>query len=68
MFAKEEGEFPKENGEPQSNGIGGGNRSEKGSDRQPDVMDDHPGKSRFTFIFLLNLNSLCFTNSSCSVI
>ncbi|KAK2993767.1 hypothetical protein RJ640_025074 [Escallonia rubra] len=46
MLEREEGEYPKENGEPQSNGIEVDNRSEKSADRQPDVVDDHPGKSR----------------------
>ncbi|KAK3023892.1 hypothetical protein RJ639_044514 [Escallonia herrerae] len=46
MLEREEGEYPKENGEPQSNGIEVDNRSEKSADRQPDIVDDHPGKSR----------------------
>lgn len=49
MFEKEEGEeTPKENGEQRSNGIQAGAKSVR-SDRQPDVVDDHPGKSRSTF-------------------
>lgn len=51
MFEKEEGEFPKENGEPKSNGIGGERRDPKNSDAQPDVVDDHLIKSRFAFNF-----------------
>lgn len=47
----QEEEFPKENGKQRSNGIGA--KSNYGSDRnegrQPDVMDDHPGKFRSTF-------------------
>lgn len=49
MFESEEGEYPKENGERQSNGVELENRSEKSAERQPDVVDDHPGKSRSTF-------------------
>lgn len=45
----EEGEFPKENGAQRSNGIGANHRSDRYEERQPDVMDDNPGKSRFTF-------------------
>lgn len=51
MFEREEGEFPKENGEPQSNGIGVDNRSQRSADKQPDIVDDHPDKSRFTYDF-----------------
>lgn len=40
----------KENGERRSNGIGAGYRSDRSEERQPDVMDDHPGKSRSTFL------------------
>ena len=48
MFEKEEGEeTPNENGEQQSNGIQADAKSDR-TDRQPDVVDDHPGKSRFT--------------------
>ncbi|CAK9162439.1 unnamed protein product [Ilex paraguariensis] len=49
MLEREEGEFSKENGEHQSNRIEVGTGSDKSADRQPDVVDDHPGKSRFTF-------------------
>lgn len=49
MLEREEGEYPKENGEQQSNGNEVEIRSEKIAERQPDVVDDHPGKSRFTF-------------------
>ncbi|CAK9176301.1 unnamed protein product [Ilex paraguariensis] len=46
ILDREEGEFPKENGEHLSNGINLQNGSDKSTDRQPDVVDDHPGKSR----------------------
>lgn len=50
MSGKEEDEeTPKENGERCSNGIEADVKSERSADRQPDVVDDHPGKSRFTF-------------------
>lgn len=49
MHEREEGEYPKENGERQSNGIELENGSDRTAERQPDVVDDHPGKSRFTF-------------------
>ncbi|GMP94624.1 hypothetical protein CsSME_00044022 [Camellia sinensis var. sinensis] len=47
MHEREEGEYPKENGGQRSNGIEVENKSDRSADR-PDVMDDHPGKSRFT--------------------
>ncbi|KAK6782530.1 hypothetical protein RDI58_020326 [Solanum bulbocastanum] len=46
IFEGEEVEFPKENGERQSNNTKMEIRSDKPVDRQPDVVDDHPGKSR----------------------
>lgn len=50
MFEKEDGEeTPKENGDQRSNGIGADAKSDRSTDRQPDVVDDHPGKSRSTF-------------------
>ena len=45
----EEEEFPKENGERHSNGNEANYRSDRSEGRQPDVMDDQPGKSRSTF-------------------
>lgn len=48
---KEDGRSLKENGDHQSNGIQAVARSDRSADRQPDVVDDHPGKSRFTFNF-----------------
>lgn len=60
IFEGEEVEFPKENGARQSNNIKVENRSDKTVDRQPDVVDDHPGKSRFILHFALLLSySLC---------
>jgi peptidyl-prolyl isomerase G (cyclophilin G) len=44
-----EEEFPKENGAQRSNGIGVNYRLDRSEERQPDVMDDNPGKSRSTF-------------------
>jgi peptidyl-prolyl isomerase G (cyclophilin G) len=38
----------KENGERHSNGTGAAYRSDRSEERQPDVMDDHLGKSRST--------------------
>ena len=52
MLEKEEGDSPKENGGQQSNGISGVDKSDGSEDRQPDVVDDHPSKSRSTFIIL----------------
>ncbi|KAL3498295.1 hypothetical protein ACH5RR_041027 [Cinchona calisaya] len=46
MFEREEGEFPQENGDPRSNGIGVENRSQKTADKEPDIVDDYPDKSR----------------------
>lgn len=46
---KREGKSPKENGEKRSNGIEADANSDRSRDRQPDVVDDHPGKSRSTF-------------------
>lgn len=48
---REEGEFPRENGQLKSNGIEMETKSEKSSERQPDVVDDHPDKSRSTLHF-----------------
>ncbi|CAL5429094.1 unnamed protein product [Camellia sinensis] len=45
MHEREEGEYPKENGGQRSNGIEVENKSDRSADR-PDVVDDHPGKSR----------------------
>ncbi|KAA8525377.1 hypothetical protein F0562_007205 [Nyssa sinensis] len=45
MLEREEGEYPKENGGRQSNGMEEETKSVKSADR-PDVVDDHPGKSR----------------------
>uniref|UniRef100_A0A3Q7HNV6 PPIase cyclophilin-type domain-containing protein n=1 Tax=Solanum lycopersicum TaxID=4081 RepID=A0A3Q7HNV6_SOLLC len=60
IFEGEEVEFPKENGERQSNNTKMEIRSDKPVDRQPDVVDDHPGKSRFTLHFSLLLGySFC---------
>ena len=40
---------PKENGERSRNGVAAvDSKSDKSSERQPDVLDDHPGKSRST--------------------
>ncbi|GAU15109.1 hypothetical protein TSUD_08470, partial [Trifolium subterraneum] len=41
-----EEEFPKENGVQRSNGIGVNHSPDGSEERQPDVMDDNPGKSR----------------------
>ncbi|XP_059658106.1 peptidyl-prolyl cis-trans isomerase CYP95-like isoform X1 [Cornus florida] len=45
MLEREEDEYPKENGERKSNGIEAETKSDGSADR-PDVVDDHPGKSR----------------------
>lgn len=51
MLGNEE-KFSKENGERHSNGIGGADyRSDRSEERQPDVLDDHSGKTRSTFLF-----------------
>ena len=47
MLEKEE--FPKENGVQPSNGIMTNYRPDRSEERQHDVMDDNPGKSRSTF-------------------
>lgn len=46
---KKDGGPPKENGEQQSNGIEVVSKSGRNADRQPDIVDDHRGKSRSTF-------------------
>lgn len=46
---EKEGASPKENGEKRSNGHGAGVKYDKSADRQPDIVDDHPGKSRSSF-------------------
>lgn len=40
----------KENGERHSNGTGAVYRSDRSEERQPDAMDDHLGKSRYTLL------------------
>ncbi|XP_073223579.1 uncharacterized protein [Cicer arietinum] len=42
---EEEG-FPKPNGAQHTNGVGANYRSDRSEERQPDMVDDHPGKSR----------------------
>lgn len=49
VLDKEDGRSPKENGEHRSNGIQADSKSDRIADRQPDIVDDHPGKSRSTF-------------------
>jgi peptidyl-prolyl isomerase G (cyclophilin G) len=46
---KREEESPMENGEQRSNGVEADANSDRSGDRQPDIVDDHPGKSRSTF-------------------
>lgn len=46
---REDNMFEKENGDQQSHGVGAGAKSDGSTERQPDVVDDHPGKSRSTF-------------------
>ncbi|KAL0312088.1 UNVERIFIED_CONTAM: Peptidyl-prolyl cis-trans isomerase CYP95 [Sesamum radiatum] len=43
---REEGEFPTENGDHQSNGVGLGIGSDHRADRQPDLVEDRRSKSR----------------------
>ncbi|KAK6158803.1 hypothetical protein DH2020_006117 [Rehmannia glutinosa] len=50
MSEREEGEFPRENGDHQSNGIGLEMESDQSADRHPDLVDDHPSKSRFVLL------------------
>lgn len=45
----DEEELPKENGAQPSNGIRANYRPDRSEERQHDVMDDNPGKSRSTF-------------------
>ncbi|KAF2303870.1 hypothetical protein GH714_024007 [Hevea brasiliensis] len=49
ILKKEEGGSPKENGGRRSNGIEADATSDRSEDGLPDVVDDHPGKSRSTF-------------------
>ncbi|KAK6912636.1 Cyclophilin-type peptidyl-prolyl cis-trans isomerase domain [Dillenia turbinata] len=49
IHGNEDGVSPKENGERRSNGFEADARSDRSADRQPDVVDDHLGKSRSTF-------------------
>ena len=46
---KREEEFPKQNGQHCNNGVRADFRSDRLEERQPDVVDDYPSKSRFTF-------------------
>lgn len=67
MLEREEGEFPRENGERKSNGIEKETVSEKSTERQPDVVDDHPGKSRFT-LHIFALESLFVRLNALSIL
>lgn len=49
MLEKDGGESPKENGGRRSLGVEADVASDRSQDRLPDVVDDHPGKSRSTF-------------------
>nr|GLL16752.1 peptidyl-prolyl cis-trans isomerase CYP95 isoform X1 [Ipomoea trifida] len=65
---REEDEFPKENGGHKNNDLMQ-NKSDKSPDRQPDVVDNSPSKSRFTSILLAPLlfyayRSFCNGNQS----
>lgn len=48
-FDDEEFRSPKENGEQRSNGYKQDARCSRNEDRQPDVVEDHRGKSRSPF-------------------
>lgn len=60
MLEREEGEFPRENGQRKSNGIDMETKYEEVAERQPDVVDDHPGKSRSLCLSLHLSSCLCF--------
>lgn len=49
IVLEKESAFPKENGEQRSNGLRTDLKYDKTADRQPDIVDDHPGKSRSSF-------------------
>lgn len=49
IVLEKESAFPKENGEQRSNGLRTDPKYDKTADRQPDIVDDHPGKSRSSF-------------------
>lgn len=51
ILDKEDGRSIRENGEQQSNGVRADSKSDRIADRQPDIVDDHLGKSRSTFHF-----------------
>lgn len=58
MSEREEGEFPRENGDHQGNGVQLEMESDQSADRHP-LVDDHPSKSRsqsFVSNFLLCLS------------
>lgn len=48
LHGNEADESLKENGDRRSNGIEDDARSNGSPDRRPDVVDDHPGKSRYS--------------------
>lgn len=56
VLEREEGEYPKENGERRSNGVEMDTKSDRSADR-PDVVDqDYQVKSRFPLTLLSHLN------------
>ncbi|KAF8393257.1 hypothetical protein HHK36_021498 [Tetracentron sinense] len=46
VLKQDKGESPRKNGDLHSNGVEAEAKSDRSSDRQPDVVDDHPSKSR----------------------
>lgn len=47
---QQESESPQENGKLRSNGMESEAKSNRSADRQPDLVDDHPSKSRFLYL------------------
>lgn len=58
MLERDEDEYPRENGQRQSNKTEMGTKSEKSAQRDPDLVD-HPGKYRSTFD-IFSVMFLCF--------
>lgn len=59
MLERDEDEYPRENGQRQSNKIEVETKSEKSAQRDPELVDDRPGKYRYTFE-IISLMFLCF--------
>lgn len=61
---REESEFPRENGDHQSNGIGVGMGSEQSASRHHYGVNDRPSKSRLVFLSFISLYVCVYSTES----